>query len=103
MTSVKKKIPRNQAMKDLKNGKLTQQEFDWMERMEYISGNRVFTSRKIETKSGEMATLKKPTFCVDKKHVKQSRWTPKMIEFDNKVEELWIKYSTLTTTELVYS
>ena len=98
-----KKIPRNQALRDLKNGKLTQQQFDMIESLGYISGNRVFTSRKIETKSGEMASLKKPTFCVDKKHVKQSGWTSKMVEFDKEVEKLWIEYSTLTTTELVYS
>ena len=98
-----KKIPRKQALSDLKNGKMNQQQFEWMESMGYISGNRVFTSRKIKTKSGAWASLKKPAFCVDKKHVSQSEWTDGMRIFDKQVEELWIEFSTLTQTELKYS
>ena len=98
-----KKIPRKQALSDLKNGKINQQQFDWMESVGYISGNRVFTSRKIKTKSGDWASLKKPAFCVDKKHVAQSEWTDGMKAFDKQVQELWIKCSTLTQTELKYS
>ena len=103
MKSKQSKVTRKRAMTMLRNGEITQQQFDWLVNMGLVSGKRTFSSRKIETKTGDLASLKKPGFVIGKKHVKKNNWTAEMTEFVTKVEKLFEEYSSVVNTELKYS